>query len=490
MPEKTLLKPLEIERVPQKFAANDHRVLPRFFFPGDESRARAVVDRILKLSERDVGEILTRVLRNFQERHHDIGAVFSEHYQRLGQHVYTNGHLSRERQLLIGAYFTMEYAVEAAALFNPSIVMAPNQDGVPEGAMRFLMSLRATGEGHVSSIVFREGVIDKNGIFCFNPPSRFARRMRVVEDRRYDNYTFKLKLIEMGAYSDAVQRVLDLLGEQFSLTQLNDVISEARNVVDVPDTMSEASENMLWLARSNYQLHIPPGADPTELVIFPSSENESHGIEDVRLVRFIEDDGTVFYFGTYTAYNGHRILPQLIETSDFSSVLIHTLNGQFAQNKGMALFPRRINGWYMIVSRVDGENLYLMRSKNIRFWNEAELLQRPRFPWEIVQIGNCGSPIETEEGWLLLTHGVGPVREYCIGASLLDLDDPSKVIGQLKEPLLVPTESERDGYVPNVVYTCGAMIHNHQLIIPYAVSDSATTFATVPVQDLLAHLKA
>jgi len=245
---------------------------------------------------------------------------------------------------------------------------------------------------------------------------------------------------------------------------------------------------VLWLARSNYHLKMPPDCDPSEIVIFPASENESKGIEDVRLVQFTEEDGSTVYYGTYTAYNGFRILPQIFETTDFTTIRVHTLNGQYVQNKGMALFPRRIGNWYMMVSRLDGENMYLMRSENIHFWNEAIKLQEPKYPWEFVQIGNCGSPIETEAGWLLLTHGVGPMRQYCIGVSLLDRDDPSKVIGHLKQPLLVPTEQERDGYVPNVVYSCGAMIHHDMLFIPYAMSDSATSFASVAVSDLLGAL--
>jgi predicted GH43/DUF377 family glycosyl hydrolase len=246
---------------------------------------------------------------------------------------------------------------------------------------------------------------------------------------------------------------------------------------------------MLWLARSNYHLSFPEDASPSEVAIFPTTEDESRGIEDARFVRFTEGDGRAVYYGTYTAYNGFRILPQLLETANFSEFRISTLNGRYCQNKGMALFPRRIDGWYLMLSRLDGENLYIMPSKNIRFWNQATRLQEPTHSWELVQVGNCGSPLETAEGWIMLTHGVGPMRRYCLGASLLDLEDPTKVIGQLREPLLAPSEEERDGYVPNVVYSCGAMIHGDLLVIPYAMADSATTFATVGVQDLLDHMR-
>jgi predicted GH43/DUF377 family glycosyl hydrolase len=247
---------------------------------------------------------------------------------------------------------------------------------------------------------------------------------------------------------------------------------------------------MLWLARSNYHLTFPQDSDLSERVIYPVTENESRGIEDARFARFVDDDGTVEYFATYSAYNGVRVLPQFIETPDFRHFKIITLNGRYAKHKGVAIFPRKIDGYYMMVSRVDGESIYLMPSDNRHFWNQAEKLQPPTQSWEFVQVGNCGSPLETDEGWLLLTHGVGPMRQYCMGVMLLDLNDPSKVIGQLDVPLLVPHADERDGYVPNVVYSCGAMIHNQTLIIPYAMSDSAVGLATVPLQDLLTRLAA
>lgn len=479
---------LTINRRSEKFSSDDRRVITRFFSPGDEARVEAVIERVLSLSESEASELLTHVLQDFNARHKDIGAVFAEHYEQVKQQVSHDGDLSRSRQLLIGAYFTMEYAIESAALFNPSIVPHPRQDDLPQGATRFIMSLRATGEGHISSIVFRTGVLDGGGNIQFDPLSPYASRMRTVEDRLYVKHTFWLKLIEMGAYNELADAVLGRLGEQFKFHELNESINQTRASLEPAEPFQETVENMVWLARSNYQLQMPANADASEVVIFPTSDNESRGIEDVRLVRFVDDDGSVYYYGTYTAYNGFRILPQLIETKDFQTIKVHTLNGRFVQNKGMALFPRKIDGWYMMISRLDGENLYLMKSDNIHFWNDAQILQVPEYPWEFVQIGNCGSPIETDAGWILLTHGVGPMRQYCIGASLLDRNDPSKVIGQLSEPLIVPTEEERDGYVPNVVYTCGAMIHNDVLVIPYAISDIATTFATVPVPDLLEHL--
>jgi predicted GH43/DUF377 family glycosyl hydrolase len=274
----------------------------------------------------------------------------------------------------------------------------------------------------------------------------------------------------------------------FTMTELEQVmISVCDRELD-PACAADASEGIRWLAKSNYQLKLPADAEASELVIFPQTINESRGMEDLRLVRFVHDDGAVTYFGTCTAYDGFRTLPEMIETSDFQTIGVHTLNGAKALNKGLALFPRKIDGNYVMCSRIDGENLYIMRSDNVHFWETADLLQTPKQPWEFVQIGNCGSPLETPEGWLLLTHGVGPMRTYCIGAMLLDLNDPMKVIGCLDEPLITPTEKERDGYVPNVAYSCGAMIHNGRLYLPFATSDRITRIAMVSLDSLLSRL--
>ena len=478
-----------VNRLPQAFKSDDQRVLARFFCPGDDARNRRIVQRVLGLGDRAVAKLLDRVLRDFAPRHHDIKAVFREHFGRISHLVPPDTALGDERQLLIGAYFTMEYAIESAALFNPSIVPYPRQDGLAEGSTRFLMSLRATGEGHVSSIVFRRGTIDRDNKISVDPVGRHTRQVKLVEDRQYDQHLFRMKLIEMGAYDDQAESALTHLGPHFTFQQLNDAIEQARQEAQAPELLEQSAHRLLWLARSNYHLYIPPEVDPSEIVIFPSVETEIHGLEDARLVRFTDDDGTVQYYGTYTAFDGSNALPQLIETTDFRTVRVHTLNGRYVQQKGLALFPRRIEGKYLMIARLDGESLSLMRSDNVRFWNQAEPMQNPKYPWEFVQIGNCGSPLETEEGWLLLTHGVGPVREYCLGVSLLDRENPARVIGQLREPLIVPTAAERNGYVPNVVYTCGAMIHHETLVIPYAVSDRATSFATVSLPELLSALK-
>ncbi|HUU84656.1 MAG TPA: glycoside hydrolase family 130 protein [Phycisphaerae bacterium] len=479
---------LSVVRMPEKFISDDKRVITRPFLPGDEDRVKRIIERLLKVPEEAVHSLLAQVLVDFATRHKDIGDVFEEQFRQVADCLDGGPEISRERRMLIGSYFTMEYSIESAALFNPSIVPHPDQTGLPEDWTRFVMSLRATGEGHVSSIVFRTGVIDAGGEITFDPMSRYVERARKVKDRTYAKETFFLKLIEMAGYNDAAQTVLDRLGEEFTFSELVKAIYDSAEGQSESTEFQEAADNMRWLARSNYQLTFPPDCTTSEVVIFPTSENESRGIEDARFVRLVEDGGEVMYYGTYTAYNGFRVLPQLLQTPDFREFRITTLNGRYVQNKGLALFPRKFDGWYVIIGRIDGENLYLMKSTNIRFWNEAELLQQPKFPWEFVQIGNCGSPLETPAGWLMLTHGVGPMRRYCIGVTLLDLEDPSRVIGQLREPLIMPNAEEREGYVPNVVYSCGALIHNDQLIIPYAMSDSATTFARVSVPELLEHL--
>ena len=476
---------LTVTQQPERFVSDDRRVITRFFSIDGDQRPRAIIDRVLSLEEHEVEDLLGQVHRDFSPRHRGIEHVFHRHYEHVADYVPDPAALSERRRLLIGAYFTMEYSIESAALFNPSIVLHPDQSGLDTGEARFLMSLRATGEGHVSSIVFRTGVVDQAGHIRFDPASRFAARMRMRQDREYEKKLFTRKLGEMGADNQAAHRILGAVGDYFTYADLERAVHQVQQRGNGSPVLNETADNILWLARSNYHLELPPHTDPSEVVIFPTSDNESKGIEDVRLTRFVDDDDTVTYYGTYTAYNGYRILPQLLETSDFSHLAIHTLNGEYVQNKGMALFPRKINGLYHMISRLDGENMYLMRSDNVHFWNEAQLLQCPRYPWEFVQIGNCGPPIEHDAGWILLTHGVGPMRQYCIGVSLLDKEDPSQVIGHLDEPLLMPEEGERDGYVPNVVYSCGALLHAHHLIIPYAMSDRVTTFATLDADELV-----
>ncbi|QDU34727.1 Beta-1,4-mannooligosaccharide phosphorylase [Poriferisphaera corsica] len=480
---------VKVIRRPDKFHSDDARVITRFFVIGGEHRIHSLIARILPLNEPEVKILLQQTFDQFADRHKDIKSAFRRHFGYVRQYLDHPDEISENKQLLIGSYFTMEYSIESAALFNPSIVLHPDQSGMLPHEARFIMSLRATGEGHVSSIVFRTGKICCDGHVEFDPPGRFTSKLRTNEDQTFQKHLFFLKLIEMAAYSDTARVILDELPDYFTLHHLDQKISEVRTRHDRPEPFDETAENMHWLARSNYHLFVPPETDPSEIVIFPTSENESRGIEDVRLTRFIDDDGTLTYYGTYTAYNGYRILPQLLETHNFTDISIHTLNGKYVQNKGMALFPRRIDGFYHMISRLDGENMFLMKSDNVHFWNEAVKLQTPRYPWEFVQIGNCGPPIETAEGWLLLTHGVGPMRRYCIGASLLDLENPSKIIAHTPQPIMVPADNERDGYVPNVVYSCGALVHDNHLIVPYAMSDSASSVATIKLSELLSYMR-
>jgi predicted GH43/DUF377 family glycosyl hydrolase len=481
-------KSLAVKRLPVTFASDSRRVITRFFDPGGAPRFRSIIERVSQLSDEEVSRLLDEVFLRFRTRHSGITAVLEQNYRNAVGLLELPADHDANRRLLIGSYFTMEYSIESAALFNPSIVPHLNQNNLPEGAVRFVMSLRATGEGHVSSIVFRTGVIYSDHRIQIDPVSRLIHPIKVYPDNRFAKDLFSRKLKDIRVPGPMIHEVMSRVDDSFTLAQLEHAIAAAQEAEPAKLKPHDAVQGIRWLARSNYQLELPKEGHASELVIFPQTSNESRGIEDLRLVRFVNDDGAVTYYGTCTAYDGHRTLPELIETSDFQRIGVHTLNGARAQNKGLALFPRKVGGHYVMSSRIDGENLYIMYSDIVHFWESAELLQVPKQPWEFVQIGNCGSPLETPAGWLLLTHGVGPMRTYCIGAMLLDLNDPLKVIGVLDEPLITPTEKERDGYVPNVVYTCGAMIHNERLYIPYASSDTTTRFAVVEVDRVLDRL--
>jgi predicted GH43/DUF377 family glycosyl hydrolase len=444
----------------------------------------------MNLSEEEAIRLLDCVIANFSNRHKNIKKIFNKNFDEVAGLLPDDTVLSVERRSLIGAYFTHEYSIQAAAFFNPSIVISPIQTHVKKDCLRFVMSFRSTGEGHISSIEFRSGIINEVNEITFDPVSKFVETPEVIKNRTYEKHLFCRKLEEMDLKNEISENIFKDIPGDFSFTVLQRAIEQEFARHSNPHQLFyDTTEKMLWLARSNYDLKFTKDKRISERVIFPVSENESRGIEDARFVRFINDDGEITYYATFTAYNGFNILPQLLETKDFFNFKIRTLNGDAVQNKGMALFPRKIKGKYMMISRQDGENMFIMVSDNPHFWHNAKLLQKPRYSWEFVQIGNCGSPIETDEGWILLTHGVGPMRKYCIGAYLLDLEDPSKVIGHLTEPLLSPNEEEREGYVPNVLYTCGAIIHNEELIIPYSMSDTASGIAVVSVKELLSRLQ-
>ncbi|QBG48224.1 glycosidase [Verrucomicrobia bacterium S94] len=461
-----------------------NRVFFRPFMPSSENRTIKIIARVMSLSESRVKAECARVLADFEKRHSNLRAFLLERFDDIKEHLIADQPMSEARKLLLGAYFTQEYALEAAALFNPSIVPHPDQSGTKEGELRFILSLRSTGEGHISSITFRTGSVDASGSIQIDPTERFVTAARPEPNPTYEKELFLRKLGELGLQSPWVKEVTAELKPEFTLLQLEEQLQAhlSRNRF-LESSQKEAATAIRALAHANYELRFNPDQPISQRAIFPSTPAEKKGLEDARFVAF-RDGGKTTYYATYTAYDGHMLLPQILQTDDFVNFRISTLNGSQIQNKGMALFPRKINGRYAMISRQDNENLFLMYSDHPHFWYEKQALLRPSFPWEFMQIGNCGSPIETEQGWLLITHGVGPMRRYTIGAILLDLDDPSKVIGRLKTPLLSPNEQEREGYVPNVVYSCGALIHSGRLILPYAVSDRSTTFATYELDQI------
>jgi predicted GH43/DUF377 family glycosyl hydrolase len=466
------------------------RVLLRPFLLPNESRARAIGSQVMALPESEVHTLWTRVEVDFDERHAQTREFLRERFEQARPCLRLSRGITRERAWLLGAYFSHEYSLEAAALFNPSIVPHPDQSDLPAGSLRFVLSLRATGEGHISSITFRTGYLDAQGGITINSPTRYCLEPAQVPNASFEAALFERKLRELGLAGEFTRRTLEPLGATFTLEELRASVRRAAAHLGARDRQTEAvARKTLTLAQSNYEVEFPAGSRLSERVLFPVTPSQSNGIEDARFVRFQEDDGTCTYYATYTAYDGKMVLPQFIETPDFRRFKFITLNGPAVQNKGMALFPRRIQGHYAMLSRQDKENIYLMYSDHLHFWHTARLLLKPMFPWEFIQLGNCGSPIETAAGWLVLSHGVGAMRKYCIGAFLLDRDDPSRVLGRLREPLITPNQNEREGYVPNVVYSCGSLLHGANLIIPYAMSDYATTFATVPLAAVLAAME-
>lgn len=478
-------------------APDARRVITKLFLPSDEvradgsSRLSVVLERIIEMSDADVADTLADVCELFADRHRDFESVLDRHHDvvaaRIAELASTRP-LSLDRRRLIGAYFTHEYSIEAAALGNPSIVAAPDQSGVAAGALRFVMSVRAIGEGHISSIAFRTGVVDADGAVELDPVSGFAET-GVRVPHAYDKGFFSKKLDHVAMLNEFAERVLASLPERFTMADLESAIAVLDDDDETDRSMSgETTRFLHWLASSNYRVSFPTATDVSERVLFPSSPAESNGMEDARFVRFVDDDGTVTYYATYTAFDGHQILPQLIETADFAEFRIATLTGHAAQNKGIAIFPRRIRGKYVALSRQDNVNNHVMTSNDIRVWREAALIQEPKRPWELIQLGNCGSPLETDAGWLVVTHGVGPMRRYTLGALLLDIDDPSLVIGHLREPLLAPHADEREGYVPNVVYSCGSLIHGDHLVLPYGYADIGARVATIRVDELISRL--
>jgi predicted GH43/DUF377 family glycosyl hydrolase len=481
--------PVKAIRQKLNFDPDESRVITKLFGL-EKFRIYKVFERILNLSDSEIKNMLENVINNFEHRHMNVQRIFKDNFDKINSQLDVTIYydLPLYKKLLIGSYFTLEYSIESAALFNPSIIPHPDQGNLDEGELRAIISFRAVGEGHMSSIVFRGGILSKNGDIKMDENSHLVEMAKVIPDTTYFKKNFILKLQDLGKY-EIVKKILEDILDEFTFDELDKSIKKFRK--ENPQTIDHdrAIETLYWLERSNYEMEFSNNIHLTERVIFPRSTTDIKAIEDARFVYFTEKDGSKIYYATYTAYNGFSILPQLIKTRDFYRFRISTLLGAGSQNKGMALFPEKINGKYAMISRNDSENMFIMFSDNIHYWDNPKLLREPKYPWEFMQVGNSGSPLKTEKGWLLLTHGVGPVRIYAIGAILLDLEDPTKIIGEIENPILIPEEKERNGYVPNVVYSCGGIIHNDYLVLPYAMSDSRSGIVKYKIKDILDKIK-
>jgi predicted GH43/DUF377 family glycosyl hydrolase len=481
-----------LARTPHRLRPDASRTLCRLFVPGQETlirgepRVMAVMDRVLELSEEDAETTLARTLARFSGQHRDLAGTLERNFQLVAHRLGSNIRVGRARRQLIGAYFTQEYAIEAAALFNPSMVVHPDQTDCPPGEARFIMSLRAVGEGHLSSIEFRTGTVSESGI-SLDPAGPFPDTGR-AQPVTHDRDLFRAKLADLVPESENARYLWELLPSRFTTEELNTALAELDSQRLTRGGSAELAERVRQMAASSYSVEFDEHIALSERVLWPSGPAESHGMEDARLVRFT-DGGDVIYYATYTAFDGSQVAPHLLQTRDFQTFTVSQLSGPAARNKGMAIFPRRIAGRFAALSRWDRESNAIAYSADGHRWSEAITVQTPTRPWELIQLGNCGSPIETPAGWLVFTHGVGPMREYAIGAVLLDLDEPERLIAALPEPILVADESERDGYVPNVVYSCGPMIHGNHIVLPYGCSDSSVRIATVDLSLLLDRLR-
>ena len=471
-----------VSRLTKKIGPKPVRVILQYFNVGNEQRILNVIHRVLSLPEQEAVHQLERVMQDFSFRHLNFKRKLIENYEQIEKYIKED--ISSERKLLLGAYFSKEYSIEAASLFNPSIVSHPDQSFLKSGVLRFIMSLRATGEGHISSLEFRSGIIDENCEIYFDETSRFCE-LPVVNEEKIIGKDLLTKIIH--SKNDVEKNIFSKLPQSFTYKQVKKILNEELKACR-DENIKMFIEKILNFSEANYEITFNESTAVSERIIFPYSQNEVVGMEDARFVKFTDDDGSVTYYATYTADNGRTFGTQLIETKDFLNFSICTLHGNAIQDKGMALFPRKVNGKYVLSSRQGGENLQIMFSDDLHRWDEYKQHRVPVEPWEFIQLGNCGSPIETKEGWLLLTHAVGPFRKYSLSAILLDLNDPSRIIGRLKSPLIEPLENEREGYVPNVVYSCGSIVHNDELIIPYAMSDSYSGFAKIFLPGLLAEL--
>ena len=480
---------ISIERKPLRLYGDSSRVIGRFFWAGKD-RAYQLIDRIIDLDEQETHDILMRTLRDFARRHRNTISIFRRHLNaaldRVPEQREKVMQLSEEKRALIGAYFTHEYSIESAAFFNPSVVPALDQTGLQEGQMRIVMSMRAVGEGHTSSIVFRNIILDKDNNPLAEPTNPFVGLAERIYYSQYSKKAFYARTHENDNVDEAMyDRLMENMPDNFNHRELYERYWHLWNEFEVDSPERDQLNYLMTVADRYYELHFSLDTDISERVLYPMIDFEMKGMEDARFLQFVNDDGSTIYYGTYTAYNGKQIRPMIIETEDFYSFTIRPVYGDAAVNKNHAIFPRKINGKYYVLCRIDGINNYIVSSDRLQVWDDAIKLSEPEFHWQLYQVGNCGAPLETDKGWLVITHGVGPMRKYCLGAMLLDLDDPTKVIGQLQEPLISPMDDEREGYVPNVVYSCGSIIHNGEVFIPYGISDEAARFATVNLETLL-----
>jgi len=477
---------IHIERHPIKVNPDSKRVIARFFFNG-EQRAKELVARVMKLSDDEVFAIISPLLQEFSKRHRNITKILYRNCNRVRAFIESMDidfeEIEHWRKLLIGSYFTHEYSIESAAFFNPSIMDDPDQSDLDVGQKRLIISFRAVGEGHISSIAFRRAVISQDNQIEILPVGSYVDGAEMMRDTIFEKKLFFERIVTARIDKAVIRELKAKIAEKFDYDTLQQIVFDLQEGQHNDKKKTEL-EKVLWLSDSYSNISFSLDTDISDRVIFPMSELERKGIEDARFTRF-NDNGSVTYYATYTAFDGALIMPKLLQTTDFYNFKIRPLHGAGSKNKGLALFPRKINGNYAMLSRIDGWNNYIMYSNNINLWENPQMLQRPLYPWEFIQIGNCGSPIETERGWLIITHGVGPMRKYVLGASLLRLDDPAVEIGRLREPLLSPNQDEREGYVPNVVYSCGGIVNNGKLIIPYGLSDYSSSFASVDVNALL-----
>ncbi len=484
-----------VRRSPIRLAPDADRVAATLFLPGQEfatggaSRSTLVMDRVMALTDAEVAHQVACLRESFAGRHRDLDRVWLDHFRLVEHRLVDHPDITDDRRHLLGAVFTQEYAVESVAVFNPSMVAHPDQSGLTAGAVRFVMAARGVGEGHVSSIELRTGVVDRTGFVALDPAPQVVVLPRPLPST-WLRASFQQQLADLGGDRTNSDFVLDSLPEEFTRADLDLALQRLRDQRLTRGAAARTIDRFDLLAACSYSVEFPEDSQISERVLMPRSPAESHGMEDLRLVRLPLEDGGHEYIGTYTAYDGSRISSNLLRTTDFRRFTVRPLSGPGARDKGLALFPRTIDGRYVALSRTDRESNGISTSHDLLHWTRPEIVSRPERPWEVVQLGNCGSPIETEHGWLVLTHGVGPMRTYSIGAMLLDLHDPTRVIGRLREPLLRPQADERSGYVPNVVYSCGALRHGHDLVVPYGCSDTSSRIALVAIEPLLAELLA